>query len=97
MDILDLQGKPVVMDKQTLNVADCCTIALLNVYPDEQSQTVQQKLLRYKLANKFSQMNGTVPSMSAEETAEVKVCVAKYWSPLVVGRVFEVIDPDSMK
>lgn len=98
MDVLDLKGKPVKIDDKPMTVEDCCLAALQHLYPQEQA-TLEQKKLRFKLALKFAAVepDDPLPTLAAAEVTELMKCVGMYWNPLVVGRIGELFDPESMK
>jgi hypothetical protein len=94
-DVLDLKGHPVAIDGKPMTVEDCCTAALVHLFPNE-DVTADTKAKRFKLAVSIVQA-GTMPPLSADDVQVLKTVVGKYWNPLVVGRVLEVIDPEGMK
>lgn len=95
--ILDMEGVPVVIEGKPLTLNSACLVALLVMPPGEQA-TLDAKVMRYRLAQRFAAANGALPELKAEEVVEVKKALGGYWnSPLVIGRVFEAIDPESVK
>jgi hypothetical protein len=94
-DICDLKGAPVRIDGKAMTVEDCCTAALVHLFPNE-DVTADVKAKRFKLAVRISQAE-TMPPLAADDVQVIKTVVGKYWNPLVVGRVLEVIDPEGLK
>lgn len=89
--VLDLTNKPV---SEEMTIGTCCIAALTQIFQGEEADATV-KVKRFKIAVKIS--GDTAVSLTADEIAAVKLVVGKYWNPLVVGRVFEAIDPASMK
>jgi len=93
--ICDLTGKPVTIDGKQMSLEDCCTAALVHLYPNEDIGP-EVKAKRFKLAVRIAQSD-SMPPLSADDVQALKTVVGKYWNPLVVGRVFELIDPEGFK
>ncbi len=55
----------------------------------------EQKAKRFLLAIKVRQAKDA--KLTSDEVTEIKKVVAKGYSPLVVGRVWEIVDPASME
>lgn len=90
----DLDGKPIKNDDKELTLGEAATIALLAPFQDEQAKG-DTKAKRFLLAIKVRQAKDA--KLTAEEVKEIKDVVAKAFAPLVVGRVWEIIDPASME
>ena len=90
----DLDGKPIKHESGELTLGEAATIALLAPYQDEQAKG-DTKAKRFLLAIKVRQ--ATDVKLTAEEVKEIKDVVAKAFAPLVVGRVWEIIDPAAME
>lgn len=90
----DLDGKPIRHEGLELAVGEAASIALLAPFQDEQTK-LGQKTRRFLLAIKVRQGNDA--KLTADEVKEIKDVVEKAFAPLVVGRVWEVIDPASME
>lgn len=94
----DIKGNPIKESTEenakdvTLSTISCT--ALLNSYPDEQNLPVVDKLRRYKLASKAS--DGGEQELSIEEVAELKKIIGKAFPPLMVGRAYEILDPNTV-
>jgi len=93
--IRDLTGKPVKLDDQLMTVGSCSLQALLHIFQNEDA-TPEIKVKRFKLALRISQTDQPI-GLSADEVQTLKTPVGKYWNPLVVGRVYEAVDPESMR
>lgn len=99
--VLDLEGKPLTpprapgatTDPAPMTFGQAIIAALLHVYPDE-PQALDAKVVRFKVASRLAR--GGDVAMTAEEIAAVKIVIGKYWSPLVVGRVLEALDPAAL-
>lgn len=89
--VLDLYGKPV---GEEMTIGTCCIAALTHLYQGEDADAAL-KVKRFKIAVKIS--GDMTLSLSADDVSAIKTVVGKYWNPLVVGRVFEAIDPEGMK
>jgi hypothetical protein len=90
--IRDLKGEPIKDSAGdfTLSMASCS--ALLSPYPDEQDLDPKDKVRRYKLATKIT--DGGEVDLSVEEIADLKKLIGKAFPPLVVGRAYEILDPE---
>lgn len=88
--ITDIKGAAIKNGDDDFLLSDVCINALLT--PD-QSEEADEKVKRYKLALRCS--NGADPDFSAEEIVLIKKLIAKNYPPLVVGRAFEILDPES--
>lgn len=96
--ILSLDGKTIPFNTEDGAAADAtvgvaCVAALLN--DNTGSQTAEEKARRFVLAQRIA--SGGNLDLSAEDTALCKKVVGNMYSPLVVGRVFEAIDPAALK
>lgn len=76
-------------------VAKACINALIAVYPDEDNLSGEDKVRRAFLAQRIH-INPKI-DLTAEEVVLVKSLVSKAFSPLVVLRIWEAIDPASVK
>jgi len=90
--ILDFKGTPV---PEGMTVGSCAIAALQHLYQGEEI-TPDVKVKRFKLAVRIAQADLPL-SLTADDVSVIKTVVGKYWNPLVVGRVFEAIDPESMR
>lgn len=91
--IKQIDGKPMVKDdKNVLTVQEVATTALLAAYQDEPNLSGIEKNTRFWLARKI-QENPKNPALTADETKTIKDLVAKAYSPLIVGQVWQLLDP----
>lgn len=90
--ITDVHGK---VQSDDMTIGTCAIAALQHLYQNEDIGA-DVKVKRFKLAVKIAQADAPM-SLSADDISVIKLVVGKYWNPLVVGRVFEAIDPASMK
>jgi hypothetical protein len=88
--ITDLRGTPIRNGEIDLVLSEVCITALLA--PDQAEEPAEDKVKRYKLAVKCS--NGKDPDFSAEDIVLLKKLVGKIYAPLVVGKAFEILDPE---
>jgi hypothetical protein len=93
--IRDLTGKAVKTDDAAMTIGTCAVAALQHLFPGEDA-TPEIKVKRFKLALRIAQAVEPI-GLSADEVTTLKTVVGKFWNPLVVGRVFEAVDPESMK
>jgi hypothetical protein len=83
-EVMKLNGKDFLL-------VNACQEALLATFPDEQGLGGKEKVERFLLAMKIT--DGLLPvEISIEEAAQIKMLVGKAYGPLVVGRVWEVLD-----
>ena len=94
--IRDLKGKPVSPgENEVMTLGSCCVAALQHLYPGEDA-TEMVKARRFKLAVRISAANHPI-ELSNDEVATLKVPVAKFWNPLVMGKIYEAIDPEGLR
>jgi hypothetical protein len=65
--------------------------ALLATFQDEVNLSGEDKVKRFRLAEAAVLRNGY--DFTIEDVALIKKLVAKAYGPLVVGRVFQILDP----
>ena len=88
--IKQLSGKPIVEEGKDVILTTVACNALLSGFPDEQALPGEEKVKRFVLAEKI--FKGAT-EFTAEEVALVKKLIGKAYTPLVVGRAFEILDP----
>jgi hypothetical protein len=93
--IVDLDGKPLQNAGVDMTLGETATHALLAHYEGERNLGDDEKLKRFLLAAKIRQAKDA--KLTADEIALIKKLVAKAFAPLVVGRVWEIIDPASVQ
>lgn len=98
--ILMIDGKTPMRESQdekspVLTLAIVAENALLASYQDETNLSGEEKLKRFRLAEKIASQKGDI-TLTAEEIALIKKLVAKAYNPLIVGDMVKAIDPASM-
>lgn len=83
VDLTNEDGAPVLM-------TGLCVNALLGDYQGE-TLTGTQKMARYTLAKKLTDCKEEA-EITVEEASLIKELIAKAFGPLVVGRVYEVLE-----
>jgi len=83
---LNNQGKPIIL-------YDVCSNALLFNEQDEKMEG-KEKLRRLKLARKIYGMKELV-SIDVEDVALIKELVAKIYSTLITGQVWELLEKEN--
>ncbi len=101
--ILDLNGAPFIDDikcpmekgarkcEDDAILAAIATRALMASYPDETNLGLDEKVKRFGLALKLK--DGGDVKLSVEDIAMLKKLIGKAYSPLIVGRAVELLDP----
>ena len=92
--LLSLDGTEVkdADGKTTATLKASIVNALLAVNEASHKQPGTEKLAKFKLAEKINK--GGEITLSSDEVVKIKESVSSSYGPLVVGRVFTVIDPD---
>ena len=91
-ELKGLDGKPAADDSgkiQTLR--SVCINALLAMNENERIDG-EEKLARYKLAQTIHDKDEI--DLAVEQIARIKQAIAANYSPLAVGRAFEILDPE---
>lgn len=94
--ISNLDGTTVVEGGKSMIAAGIIENALLLSFPDEQNLAGDEKIKRYALALKINAKPEDV-QLTADEIALIKKLVAKGWGPLIVGQIWKLLDPASVK
>jgi hypothetical protein len=92
--LLDLEGKPILAANIPLTLGEAVATALLANYADEQNLSGEEKVKRFLLAVKVH--NATELGLTSDEITLIKKLVAKAFAPLVVGRIWAILDPPSI-
>ena len=103
--VTDLKNEPLMErapdGKATaITLGQLCSNALLTTYDDERSLSAQEKIRRFKLALKLNDASGKPAkdvSLTAAEISEITNLSAKLYSPLAVGKILQIIDPEALK
>lgn len=95
--VLDYQGEPVLDGDAVFTIGD----ALLSAANagGKQDEDAKGKTTRYLLAQRVAAaMNGDGQlSLTASEVVLLRDGVARLYAPLMLGRVMEELDPESLK
>lgn len=102
--LAELDGAPMVTGKQIcqmcgqvvgneepMTVRLAAVRALTAAFRDEQSLSGEKKIVRFHLALKI--IDEDKPSLTAEEVVLVKKLVGKMFGPVIVGRIWAIMDP----
>lgn len=88
--ILDLKGTPLqTSEGEVLTIGAAIINALLLPYADEPGLPGDQKVKRFRLAERFM---AEAVEITNQEAAEIELLVGKCYPPLVVGRVFKALE-----
>jgi len=85
-----LDGVPLKDGENVVALKKPCVEALLGIYPDETGLSGEDKLLRWRLAQRIDK--GGEVELAAENIALIKKLVAKAYGPLIVGQVWELLE-----
>ncbi len=96
VEIENLKGTPLTINGkengEKATVGWACVEALLATYEDEKNLGGEEKIKRHKIAVKIH--GKPEVDLKAEEITKIKNLVGKAFGPLIVGRVFEILDPE---
>lgn len=98
--IHNIKGEPMEDETGPVTLGRITTNALLADYPDEHDQrgastlNGEQKAKRFKLA--LLATTEAPADVSVEDMAEIKKLVPKAYGPLVVGRVFDILEANKV-
>jgi hypothetical protein len=94
--LVDLGGKPLVIEQGTppMTLGDAVSAALVMPFKDE-SPSGQEKVKRWALALRVHAAKDI--ELTADDVTLIKNLVAKAYGPLIVGQVWEILDPASVK
>lgn len=84
-------GKPVITN---LTLALVSQMALLQPHQDETNRPQTDKLRQFVLATKVA--HGGIVGLTVEERVLIKERIGKACTALVMGRAFEIIDPEEV-
>jgi hypothetical protein len=91
-----LDGKPLVAEGvPSMTLGEVVANALVNQFKDE-TPTGQEKVKRWALALRIHNAKGDV-ELTADDVKLIKDLVAKAYGPIVVGQVWSILDPASVK
>lgn len=86
----DIKGKPIKDGDTEITLGAAAAHALLQRYEDERNLSGDESARRFKLA--VLVVDGGKQEVTVEQAADLKKFVAKAYAPLIVGRVYEIID-----
>lgn len=97
-ELLSLSGEPIkenIQDesgikKVPLQLWKVCTDSLLAVFQDERNVTGEDKVKRWKLAQKIHEAKEV--DLESEEISLIKSLIAKSYSPAIVGPAFQLLE-----
>lgn len=91
--ILDLNGSPLL---EGFDVRTACVQALTSALPSDERSTGDQKVKLFSLAVKLTSTQGDEVDLTAEEISQIKSRSGQLFTPLVVGRLWSILDPASV-
>lgn len=89
-EIHDLAGKPISENGVPVTLGSVCSGALLMPYPDERNVSGEDKVKRFRLAEKV--YAGGLQDITVEDAALLKQLLAKAYTPLIVGRAYGILE-----
>lgn len=87
--VTTIDGSPVMRDKDQPMLVRHCMIEVLIL--NEQGIDGEEKLSRYRLAQKVQKANGEL-TLTVAEAAKINELVKKNFGPLVVGQIHDLIE-----
>lgn len=88
--LLDIHNQPVVEKGVEVSAKAVVVTALLAAFSDEAGLSVAEKVQRFALAVRLQNASAEV-DVSLEDLVLIKKLVGKAYSPLIVGRVYEIL------
>lgn len=92
--IKTLTGEPIKDGQADLTLGAVATNALLMPYEDERNLSGDEKVKRFKLAQRIHDAAGEV-DISAEEITLLKSLIAKAYTALVVGQAYAILEAEA--
>jgi hypothetical protein len=93
--LVGLDGKPLVAEPGLpMTLGDAVSSALVSPFKDE-SPSGQEKVKRWALALRVHAAKDI--ELTADDITMIKNLVAKAFGPLIVGQVWEILDPASVR
>lgn len=93
--ILDLDGNKITEAEKEITLGVIASRALLAPLPDEDRLQGDRKVKRFAIA--MQAHTGGVCEVATEDAAEMKLCIAKAFAPLIVGRAWALIEGELAK
>ena len=84
----DSSGKAI---EKNLTLADAIIAALFNGINRDTPESAINQARRFRLADRVQ--DADIIAFTAEETTLIMDSAARYWGPLVIGRMYEHLDP----
>lgn len=85
-------GTRLMYDEKTpWTLQTACVESLGAIYRDEQSVAAEEKFKRYMLAEKIINATKTT-DFTIDEVSMLRTMVGKHPSPIIVGRVWEILE-----
>lgn len=81
----------IVSEKEPMTVRLAATRALTAVFRDEQNLAGDEKITRFHLALRITDEDE--PDLKAEDVVLIKKLVGKMYGPVIVGRMWAILDP----
>ena len=91
--VTNLDGTVCVDDKGADIMMSTMCVNILLMTEQEPNATGKDKLMRFLLAQRIHAANGTGVSLSAEDIVLLKDLFGRFAMPLIVGRLYAVLDP----
>lgn len=88
--ILDLEAKPIVAKDKPVTLGSVVIEALMATFPDEANLPGADKVKRFSLG--MAVTKGGEQDISVDDVVLLKTLIGKAYGPLVVGRVYELIE-----
>jgi hypothetical protein len=89
--ILDLHGKPLPNGGDaSMTLGETIATAMIAIAPDDQSLSGDEKMRMFRLAQLA--VKGGAQDIKTEDLAMLKTRVGKMYGPLIVGRVYDLIE-----
>lgn len=94
---LKMFGKPgkILREERDFTLRKACTEALQSLSLQGDTQDGEERYRRYQLAIKI--MSEDAPDLSAEEITKLKRVIGLAFGTVVVGRAYEILDPQPSK
>lgn len=89
--LLSLKDIPLKDGNEELTLGLVCINILLANLPSEKEIDGKEKFKRFKLAQKIDKADNKI-TINAEEVVLLKNLIGKAYSPLVVGRAYQILE-----
>ncbi len=80
-----------IHEMEPLTYKEAMINSLCAQFNDEQNLTGKKRFERYQIAQKIAESNEKV-ELSTEEIMEIKLVVGKFYLPIVVGKVYDMLE-----